>query len=58
MGGMLIAWLPVLAAVVGLLLYLLATNGKVAELGRLLLFVGLFFTVWGLAGEALRFGHR
>ena len=36
------AWLPVLAAIVGLLLYALATNPRAMEIGRLLFFAGLF----------------
>lgn len=34
--------IPLLVALVGLLMYVLATNPKVQELGRLMFFAGLF----------------
>jgi len=47
-------WLPLIPIVVfgvGLLVYLLASNAKVAELGRLAVFVGLLVIVWLLGGH-------
>ena len=46
---------PVLFAVVGCLVYALSTNGKVAELGRLAFFCGLFVALWVVAGERVTF---
>lgn len=46
-------WLPMIPIVVfglGLLLYLLASNAKAVEIGRIAIFVGLFVTVWLLSG--------
>ncbi len=42
---MLIATIPLLVAVVGLLMYVLASNPKVSEIGRLMFFAGLFVTL-------------
>ena len=47
-------WLPVAAAIVGALLYFLAANPKVMEVGRLMYFAGLFVALLHLAGRALR----
>lgn len=38
---MLITSLAALVAIVGLLMYVLSTNGKVAEIGRIMFFCGL-----------------
>ena len=38
---MLVAYLPIIAIVVGVLAYALSTNAKIAEIGRILLFCGL-----------------
>jgi hypothetical protein len=43
--------IPALVAVVGLLVYALSTNAKVAELGRIAFFCGLFVAVWVVAGD-------
>ncbi len=45
--------LPLLVAVVGVLIYALATNAKLSEIGRLMFFVGLFFCVWVASGRVL-----
>lgn len=42
---MLAILLPVLAAVVGVLVYALATNAKVVEIGRALLWCGLLVSL-------------
>lgn len=46
--------LPILAAIVGLVLYALAGNPKIAELGRITFMVGLFWTVGELLHTTLR----
>lgn len=44
---------PALVAVLGVLVYALASNPKVAELGRIAFFCGLLVAVWILAGDKL-----
>ncbi len=57
--SMLIAWVPVLVAIAGLLLFWLAKNPKLEKIGGWLFWIGTFFTVWGLVGESVRLiGHR
>jgi len=53
---MLIAWLPLLVAIAGLLLYALANNPKVAEAGRLAFACGLLVTLFALARATVRLG--
>lgn len=53
---MIIAWAPLLLAIVGLLLWALASNPKVAEAGKILFFCGVFWFVYGLAGKTIRVG--
>lgn len=47
---MLTIGLPALIALVGALLYGFAANGKAAEIGRILFFVGALWAVYALAG--------
>jgi hypothetical protein len=51
---MLIALIPLLFMVLGALVYALG-NGKVAEMGRILFFCGLFFLTAVLANKTVRF---
>jgi hypothetical protein len=53
---MLIALYPLAIMVAGLLLWLLASNPKASEAGRLLFFSGAFVLTWTLAGSTLRIG--
>ena len=53
---MLIAVIPLLIMIVDLLLWVLASNAKVSEAGRLLFFCGAFVLTWRLGGETLRIG--
>jgi len=46
--------IPVLVCVVGVLVYALASNGKVQELGRIAYAFGLLVTLWEVAGRVLR----
>ena len=39
--------LPLLVCIVGLLMYALATNPKLVEIGRIMFWVGLLVTLWG-----------
>ena len=52
--GMLITLIPLAAAILGLLLYALASNAKVAEIGRALLWDGVLVTLLAVAGRAVR----
>jgi len=45
--------LPLLIAVIGLLMYILASNPKVAELGRLMFWTGLLAFLLGGGASAL-----
>ena len=49
-----IAIIPALVMLAGLLLYLMASNPKAQRIGEVLLFVGAFFTVWGLSGQSVK----
>ena len=53
---MLIALVPAVVCLVGLVVYLLAKEGKPAELGRLVFFVGLLWLVYVLAGKVVKLG--
>lgn len=53
---MIIAYIPVLVALLGLLLYALASNPKVQEVGRILFFCGALAECLALAGHVLRLG--
>lgn len=46
---------PLLVAVVGMVAYALSTNPKIAEMGRLAFFSGLFVLVWVLAQARIHF---
>lgn len=50
-----VAYIPVLVAVLGLLIYVLASNPKVCEIGRILFFCGAFVTTLLLAGQTHKF---
>jgi hypothetical protein len=50
----LVALVPVLAAVIGVLVYALASNAKVAELGRLTFFAGLFVALLVFATKVVK----
>lgn len=52
---MLIALVPLLVAIVGLLIYALSPAGsKFTEIGRILFFCGTFVLVWTLAGRTVK----
>ncbi len=53
---MFIAVVPLLVAIIGLLLYLLASNAKVAEVGRLMFACGLLALMFASARESIRIG--
>lgn len=51
---MLIAYIPLLVALLGLVVYALATNTKVAETGRLAYACGLLVTLFVAAKHVVR----
>jgi len=51
---MVIAYLSLLVAIIGLVTYALASNAKVTEVGRLLFFAGLLVTLWSLQGHTVK----
>jgi hypothetical protein len=50
---MLIAIIPLLAAIIGVLVYALAQNAKLVEVGRALLWCGLLVTLFVAAHETV-----
>ncbi len=53
---MIIAILPLAAAIIGLLIYLLSTqNPKAAEIGRLLMFAGMLVTLLVASSQHVKF---
>jgi hypothetical protein len=50
---LLIIW-PLLVAVVGILIYALASNAKVSEIGKWMFIIGLFWVVYLLCGKAFK----
>lgn len=53
---MIISIVPILVMLIGLPMYCLSANPKLSEVGRLLFFCGLFWTVSALAHEMIRLG--
>jgi len=47
---MVIASIPALASIAGVLLYALASNPKLAEIGRILFFAGILVVLFALQG--------
>lgn len=48
-----IAALPIIAMVVGALMYALSSNGKIQELGRILFAAGAFALLFALSGKTV-----
>lgn len=46
--------IPLLVALIGLLMYAFAANGKLVEIGRILFFCGMFWVVYELIGHRLQ----
>lgn len=51
-----VAFVPLLVAVVGVLVYALSTGAKLAEIGRLAYFAGLFVFLMVVANHVIRIG--
>lgn len=50
---MMIAVFPLVVAIIGALVYALASNSKAAELGRITFFVGLLWLVYTAMGKVV-----
>ena len=53
---MLIAWVPVVAVILGLLLWFVSANPKASEAGRIIFQCGVLVTLFVLARQTLRLG--
>jgi Na+/phosphate symporter len=47
-------YIPLLAAIIGVLLYALSSNDKIREMGRIAFFCGLLVTLMQLQGHTLK----
>jgi hypothetical protein len=54
--AMLIAIWPLLAAIVGLLIFVLATNAKVVEIGKALMWTGFLVSLFVVSHQTIRIG--
>lgn len=54
--GMLISWVVLIVALAGLLLWLLSSNPRVSEVGKVMFFCGLLVTCLVLGGKTVRVG--
>ncbi len=53
---MFIALVPLFVAIVGLLMFILASNPKVSEIGKMMFFCGLMALMFSSARESIRIG--
>lgn len=58
LGRMLIAWVPLIAVIVGLLLWALASKPLVQRCGEILFFCGTLVSLMSLAGTTVNLLHR
>lgn len=49
-----IIFIPLLVALIGVLMYALATNPKLNEIGRVVFWTGLLVTLFQVAGDKLK----
>jgi hypothetical protein len=47
---------PLLAAIIGLLMYVLASNAKVSEVGRIVFMTAILVVWFTMAGKTIRIG--
>jgi hypothetical protein len=50
---MLIALIPMLVMIVGILIWVLSSNTYLKEIGKIMMIVGMFFTVWPTMGKGV-----
>lgn len=48
---MIIAYVPLFTSLLGILIYILATNPKASEIGRIMFLCAFLFVMWSLAGK-------
>jgi Na+/phosphate symporter len=53
---MLVAFIPLVLCLVGLVVYLITVNPRAQEIGRILFFCGLLVTMMALATKTLHIG--
>lgn len=53
---MLIAIIPLIIALIGVLMFALCTSAKLQEIGRIMFFCGMFVITWVLAKETIHIG--
>ena len=51
---MLVSWVVLVIAIVGLLMWVLSSNAKLSEVGRIMFFCGFLVTCMLLGGKAVR----
>lgn len=51
---MIITILPLLVAIIGVLMYALCANAKLAEIGRILFFVGMLWLIYANTGKTVK----
>jgi hypothetical protein len=51
---MLIAFMPLLFAILGILIMALSKNPVVVEIGKWIFIIGFFFFTWSLAGRTVK----
>lgn len=54
--GMVIAIVPALAAVIGLVVWFVASNARVSEAGKLVFFAGMLALLFALMNHTVRIG--
>ncbi len=52
---MLITIIPFLVAIIGLLMFALSSNSKVAEIGKIMFWTGLLVTLFVSSGKTVKF---
>lgn len=57
-GGVLIAYWPLLILVIGVLIWALASNAILKEIGKWMFIIGLFFTVDALSHKTVKVGSN
>ncbi len=53
---MIIAYWPLLICIIGLLMYALASNAKVVEIGRTMMWTGMLVTLMTVASHTVKIG--
>lgn len=51
---MLIAYVPLLIALIGLIMWLASPSTRIGEIGKLMFIIGLFWTVYSTVGKTTK----